>query len=427
MKRLSIAYLVKRYPRLSETFILNEILEMERQGADITILSLRRPAESRFHEKLARVKAGVIYAPEIRSTKWMDFLKQHLPQVAGRESIVSDHFWGALRSGDDEGIAALAAAVAFLPVIEQRGIRHVHAHFATSATATARCLADLAGIGYSFTAHAKDIFHESVDPGRLVERINDAAFTVAVSDLSADHLRNLAGRRNGARVHRIYNGLDLEEFPAPGPAAHRDTPLIASVGRLVPKKGFPTLLEAAARLRDQGVAFRCEIAGDGEMKGEIEQRIESLRLGDRVVLRGALSHGDVRGLLGAADIFALPARIAADGNRDGLPVVLVEAMAFGVPVVSTPVVGIPEAVEDGVTGLLVPEQDPAALAGAIRRLLDDRGAALKLGAEARRRVEQRFDGRKNVAELRAHFEHAAASRTADRSAAPVLEPGGVGS
>jgi len=396
---LSVGYVVKTYPRLSETFVLNEILGLEERGVRVTVLALRRPAEPRFHEKLARVRAEVLYAPEVRPSSLLEFLAARRGDLAGLETKISAMFWAALRADDADGLAALVPAIAFLSVVRKRGIARLHAHFATSATSVAMRLASLAGIGYSFTAHAKDLFHESVRAEALAEKVARADFAVAVSDRSAEHLRNVAGPAAARKVRRLYNGLDLDEFPRPDVGPSRRAPLLASVGRLVPKKGFLVLLDALAILRDEGRPITAEIIGDGEQRAELERRIASNGLAGRVTLRGAQPHGAVRDLLARASLFALPAQVADDGNRDGLPVVLVEAMASATPVVSTPVVGIPEAIDDGVTGLLVREEDARALAAAIRRLLDDPALAKRLAAAARRRVEERFDLRRSVAGL----------------------------
>lgn len=411
---LRVAYVVKTYPRLSETFILNEILALEARGVEVTILALKRPADARFHGKLAEVRGDVLYAPEVRSNAMLEFLAARLPELEGRDEILSGLFWMALRQQDREALETLPAAVAFLRVLRQRGIQHLHAHFATSATSLARQLAQLSGLTYSFTAHAKDIFHESVKLPVLRRKAEQAAFVVAVSDFSAAFLRERLGPLAATRVRRLYNGLDLGEFPRTIHEAHdpAEVPTILSIGRLVPKKGFPTLIEAAALLRDSGRPFRLVIAGDGEQRRELEELIRLRQLEAQVMLLGALSHGDVRDWMARASLFVLAAQVAEDGNRDGLPVVLVEAMASGVPVVSTPVVGIPEAVIDGVTGRLVPEKDPAALAARLAELLDDAPTAEALARAARRHVEEHFDGARSAATLEAAYRESTTVETA---------------
>jgi len=422
---LRVGYVVKRYPRLSETFILNEIIALEARGVEVTILALKSPLEARFHEKLARVRGEVLYAPEVRANTMIEFLRRRSADVAGVEAAVSEMFWNAIRSGDSGALDSIVSTIGFLRVVRERGIQHLHAHFATGATDVAMRLSRLSGAGFSFTAHAKDIFHEAVDPARFAERLSCAEFCVAVSDWSADFLVRTYGPVAERKVVRIYNGLDLAEFPAPerDAAAGARAPLVASVGRLVPKKGYDVLLKSIALLRDAGRPIRAEIIGDGELRDELAREIDRLRLGDIVVMRGAAAHAEVRDLLRRASLFALPARVADDGNRDGLPVVVCEAMASGVPVVSTPVVGIPEAVEDGVTGLLVPENDPAALAAAMRDLLEDPARARRFAAAARRRIEQRFDLQQSAARLHALFGDAISRGSARAEGARQLVEG----
>ncbi len=395
--RLHVGYVLKTYPRLSETFILDEILGLEARGVQVTILALKRPGDPRFHAKIARVAGDVLYAPDVRSNAMLGFLAAHAPALSGRESVVSEMFWSALHHRDIDSLKVLVPAIAFVRAIRERGIQHLHAHFATSATSTAMRLARIAGIGYSFTAHAKDIFHDDVDDAALAEKVAYAQHVVAVSDVSAAHLRELAGPAHAQKIVRVYNGLDLTEYPSPVPSASARVPLVAGVGRLIPKKGFDTLIDAIALLRREGRSVPCEIIGDGELRDALSARVASQDVGDLVTLRGAARHDDVCALLARARVFALPACIAEDGNRDGLPVAIVEAMACGTPVVSTPVVGIPEAVRHEETGVLVPERDAPALARAIVRLLDDRAFAARLAAAARAHVEAQFDVRHSAA------------------------------
>lgn len=415
---LHVAYLVKTWPRLSETFVLNEILALEARGVQVTILALKRPAERRFHEKLARVRGDVLYAPDVRPNQVLSFLASQRRHLSGGEEVLSRLFWQSLDHGDDEGLESLVPAVAFLPLVRERQIDHLHAHFATSAAALAMRLASLAGIGWSMTAHAKDIFHESVSRDRLREKVASSRFTVAVSDWSAAFLRDVVGRPAASNVRRLYNGLDLNEFPSPesGGACRETAALlpgppvapgrILAVGRLVPKKGFVTLLLAARRLIDHGHDIHVDLVGDGELRSELEQRVRELELGERVHLLGAQSHDAVRQLMQSSTLFALPAEVAEDGNRDGLPVVVQEAMASGLPVVSTPIVGIPEAILDGITGRLVPERDPMALADALAELLADAPGTARLASAGRRHVEENFDGARSAATLHEWFQSA---------------------
>jgi glycosyltransferase involved in cell wall biosynthesis len=261
------------------------------------------------------------------------------------------------------------------------------------------------------TAHAKDIFHESVRPEDLRRKLQDAAATVTISDYNLEYLHDNYGPA-AEGVRRIYNGLELEKFPYEEPRGRE--PEILAVGRLVEKKGFADLIEACSLLRDRGVEVLCRIVGHGEQEPELRASVKRLGLGNRVELPGPRPQGDLIEAVGSAAVFAAPCVVGGDGNRDGLPTVLLEAMALGTPCVSTDVTGIPEVLRDEETGLMVPQHDPAALADAIERLLADPELRVELAGRARRLVEEEFDVHRNAALLRETFEaaHAVVGRRA---------------
>lgn len=395
----TIAYVLKMYPRFSETFILSEILELERQGVEVRIFSLKKPDDGRFHADLARVRASVTYLPESPLLAWRAYLRQHREVYGWCRGRYLRVLWHTLKRRRAGALKRLLQAGYIAPILRREGITHVHAHFASSATSVAHFLHRLAGTGYSFTAHAKDIYIDTVNADVLERKLRAARFAVTVSDYNREHLRGLAG---GDRVVRIYNGLDLEQF-RPNGTAPADPPLVLGVGRLVEKKGFADLIRACALLRAEGRRFQCWIVGKGPLEADLRRLIADLDLGDTVELAGPQPREALLRLYPRAAVVAAPCVIGADGNRDGLPTVLIEALALGVPVISTDVTGIPELVEDGQTGFLIPQHDPAALAGAIRRCLDDPAAARALARAGRERVEQQFDLRTNVAQLRELF------------------------
>lgn len=394
-----VAYVLKMYPRFSETFVLNELLELERQGLTLTIFSLKRPDDGIEHADVARLSAPVTYLP------------QSLPGLARAQGAAFRRarrrylrlLGGVLRRRRLAALKHFLQAGAIAAVLDP-GTHHVHAHFASGATSVALHLHRLLGLSYSFTAHAKDIYVHTVRPADLARKLSEARFAVTVSDFNAHRLRALA---NGTPVVRIYNGLDLERF-SPRPVAPAAPPLVLAVGRLIEKKGFDDLVRACALLAERRVAFRCSIVGKGPLRDELAGLIETLGLGAIVELAGPMPRERLLVLYREASVLAAPCVVGSDGNRDGLPTVLVEAMALGVPVVATPVTGIPELVVDAVTGLLVPERDPDALADAFERLLLDPGLAGGLARRARRRVEDVFDLHQNVARLRTLFEETAA-------------------
>ena len=384
-------YVLKVFPRLSETFILNELLAHERAGANIGIFSLRAPTEDVVHESVADVRARVEYLPTTRLTV------QDLWTQLGEASSELPGFDAALAGARGEEVRDAYQAVVLARAARARGLTHLHAHFGSAATTVARLAARFAGLPYSFTAHAKDIFHESVRADDLQRKLTDAAAVITVSDFNLAYLRELCPSV-ADRLHRVYNGLDLEAYPYAAPTARPAR--IVAVGRLVEKKGFGHLIEACALLAGRGRDFRCDIAGAGLLEPELRAAIDRHRLGDRVRLLGARTQAQVRELVAGAAVLAAPCVVAADGNRDGLPTVLVEAMALGTPCVATDTTGIPELVRDGATGLLVGQRDPGALAAALEALLDGPELRVRLAGAGRELVESEFDIHVNTARIR---------------------------
>lgn len=409
MTPVHVGYVLKVYPRLSETFIVNELLELERQGGRVTVFSLRLPQEGRFHEKLARVAADVVYVPALTTHDLAVFATDNAAELAPARERLGNALWDIMASGDVRRVKYFSQAVALHLEAVRRGVQHLHAHFATSSTAVASLVSEFSGIPFSFTAHAKDIYLDAHDLTLLEDRLRRARFAVTVCDANLRHLRETFG--DAGRVERIYNGLDIEEFRPPGEKTPNEVPEILGVGRLVPKKGFDTLLDACAVLARDGFRFRCRIVGDGTERAALEGRIRSLGLAERVQLTGALSNERVHRMISQADVMALPCRVAEDGNRDALPTVLLEALALGTPVVSTPVTGIPE-ILGGEAGSLVPPDDPDALAGELRRFLGDPALRVRCGEAGRLRAGRLFDIRRNVARLHDLFRESAAAAAA---------------
>jgi colanic acid/amylovoran biosynthesis glycosyltransferase len=383
-----IAYVCKMYPRFSETFIVSEILAREAAGDDLEVVSLRPPADGRFHADLARVRAPVHYldagTPRAKQL-WADL------QAVGSGIRVAE----LLRAEVRDAVQAIELAT----LIEARGITHLHAHFGSVATTVARLAARLAGVTYSFTAHAKDIFHETVDPDDLRRKLLDAHHVVTVSEFNRRFLRERYGQA-ADRVQRVYNGIGLDDFPLDPSSDGRNVDVVA-VGRLVEKKGFDVLLEACALARDGGRPLRCRIVGSGDRHDTLRAQLDALDLHDHVTLVGPLPQDRVRAELRRATVMAAPCVHGADGNADGLPTVILEAMALGTPVVATPVTGIPEAVVDTVTGRLVAERDAEALATVLLELTADVDERQRLAAAARCHVEERFSSARQAVQLRA--------------------------
>jgi glycosyltransferase involved in cell wall biosynthesis len=408
-----VGYVVKRYPCYSETFIVREILAHERAGLEVEIFSLRPTSDGHFQDLLARVRARVTYlfsseglGTEAPSAGPLTAARFWRGVRAAGELLPG--VWAALEEARDEEARDVSQALALAVEVRRKDIGHLHASFAHDACTVARLAARLAGVPYSFTARAKDIFHQGVRPDDLSRKFRDAAGVVTISDYHLDYLRQTFGPL-AEHVQRIYNGLDLEEFPYASP---RDRPpVILAVGRLVEKKGFADLIEACALLaRRPGRDFRCRIVGAGALEADLRAHIERLGLQGRVELTGPLPQREVIGEMRGACVLAAPCVVARDGDRDGLPNVIQEALALGTPVVSTDVTGIPEVVRDGETGLQVPQRDPPALAEALDRLLTDPRLRVELAAGARRLIEAEFDIRRNAERRRALFRAAGRPR-----------------
>jgi glycosyltransferase involved in cell wall biosynthesis len=403
---LRVGFVVKRYPRYSETFVVREILAHERAGVGVEIFSLRPSDDTHFQDLIARVRGPVNHlyfpAPGLQA----DVLTPSSVTAANFWRRLADAaralpgLWAQLERVHDQDARDVYQAAQLALVVRHKGLEHLHAPFASDAATIARLAARMAGVSYSFTARAKDVFHASVDPEDLRQKLRDAAGVVTISDYHLDYLRRTYGPL-AAHVQRVYNGIDLEEFPYRRPDDR--PPVVLAVGRLVEKKGFGDLVEACALLAARGRDFRCRIAGTGSLRSALQGQIERHRLQGRVELIGPHPQNEIAREMHNAAVLAAPCVVADDGDRDGLPNVIQEALALGTPVVSTDVTGIPEVVRDGERGLLVPQRDPPALADALERLLADPGLRVRLAEEARRFMEAEFDIHRNTARRRALF------------------------
>lgn len=395
---MKVAYILKMYPRFSETFIVNEILELERQGVDVRIYSLRKPDDGRFHARLSSVKASVVYVsqyPQMEPDRIQQahrFLRQARPEQYAQ--VQAD----TLARGEDYAIKRFLQAGFIAAHLLRHPVDAIHAHFASSATRVAHLVSQMIGTPFSFTAHAKDIYQQEVDPNTLRSKIRHARFVVTVSRYNQQYLRDLM-QGEPADVRFLYNGVDLDLF-SPVVGMERRSNLILSVGRLVAKKGFDILIQACAELLQRGSSFECVIIGEGEDRQRLADMIDRLGLHEHVRLVGPQPQEKVLSVYRQATLFTLPCVIAADGNRDGLPTVLLEAMACGLPALSTNVTGVPEIIDHGVNGLLVEPGDAAALAEAITTLLYDPDRLRRMGQAARLKAEGAFDLRRNVNQLR---------------------------
>jgi len=365
---------------------------------DLRVFSRREPDDEPRHPELARLRAEVEYLPNVRQLDPWSVLfggdKELRDELMAKLGGVIEDF-GSL--GHDRFPSLLAEAVHLRARTRELGIRHLHVHFGTDAAVVAHLVNQLGGSTYSMTLHAKDIYRNTVDRTILDRLVTCSRYSVTVCDANVEHLHGLVGEEAKARIRRLYNGIDLHAHA--NQRLERDVDHVLGVGRLVEKKGFDLLLAATQALAASGRPVRVTIVGEGEERSSLEADIATRGLGDRVKLVGALGQDGVRDLMARATCMALPCRVGDDGNRDALPTVLLEAQAAGLPCISTPVTGIPEILDRGDAGLLVPEDDASALADALARLLDDAALRTRISEAGCSRAEQLFDLRKNAAVL----------------------------
>lgn len=397
---LRIGYLLRMYPRFSQTFVVNEIRELERQGVDVRIASLRLPNEGMFHESVTRVRAKADYLEE----RFLGSMRQHLLaqwKLLRRSPRVYAKVLRVVHAHRGISWFELCQAAALLRWAHKEQVSHVHVHFGTDEASVAMLASMLGDLSYSLTLHAFDIFRDNVDRGLLARKINSSRFTVTVCESNRRFMVEHLPGVDPVKIRVNYNGIDLSEFTPS--AGEREPFSVFSVGRFIEKKGFIHLVRAAAMLRKGGLPIVCRIVGEGREQDRLEKEIRKHGLEDHVQLLGSLRQDQVREWMQRSACVALPCVEAKDGNIDALPTVLLESMACGCPSISTRLSGIPEIMEDGESGLLVEPGDDSALAEAIRRVLEDKELACKLSSQGRVRAVERFDGRRNVAAMREWF------------------------
>jgi glycosyltransferase involved in cell wall biosynthesis len=406
---------VSRFPAITETFVLDELRELRARGVDVEVLPLFGARGGEVHAGYRELRARTHHH---RTLSW-ELAAAQLHWLRRRPRALLAAWAGALRATAPSPKLLVRAPAVLLKAalvarrVEAMGVAHLHAHWATHPALAAWTVRTLTGLPYSFTAHAHDLY---VDRAMLAEKVRDAAFVVTISDFNRRLLEEVCGPEARGKVHVIRCGVDLRAF-APAPRRAPAVPTFACVASLKAYKGHAVLLDAVALLRGRGVAVRVVLVGDGPLRGDLEARVARLGIGDAVTLRGALPHQEIPAILAGATAVVLPSVTQSDGQMEGIPVALMEAMAAGVPVVSTRLSGIPELVRDGEGGLLVPERDPEALAAAMERLAADPELGARLAAGARRIVERDFDRARNVARLDALLSGASSSAPASSARA----------
>lgn len=408
-----IGYLLKTYPKLSETFILNEILELERQGVRLHLFSLRRPDDKQFHPGVSQVQADVTYIPTLLpSFSWNDarsLLLAHLQLFWQHPLRYISTLWFHNDRSEEKRWNEFWQGGYLALKMQQLGIDYLHVHFANIPAATAEIAKRFCGVPFSITAHAKDIYLS--DPAALDRKFATAEFILTCTDFNRQYLAGIAN--HNTPIHLAYHGLDLQRFTLdkldshvigltnmPSQSSSASVPHLLSVGRFCEKKGFFYLLEACRWLKQQGHSFRCTIVGYGPLQPQIDRFIQEHHLTDIVHLAGKLTQDQLIKLYRQADLFVLPCIVTEDGDRDGIPNVLLEAMAMEIPVVSTRISGIAELIDSGRTGILVPQKDAMALAAAIEPLLVQPELRVQLGRAGCTTVRQSFALDRNVQQVK---------------------------
>ena len=429
-KNSKIAYVLKNFPKLSETFIASEIYRLETLGVNLRLLVIKPCEEISHHAVIEKIQAKPFYLPATSSlseTFFLTWLKRHLPDFSSSVLSVFNRnprgFLKAVKFAFAQSIRArksffamprkayfkefLQAAMIAEQISNDAEITHIHAHFAHGATTVAMLAAMMTNLEFSFTAHAKDIYLESLNPANLLARkMNAAKFVVTCTEANKTHLQILSN----ATVHCIYHGLaadftDLLKSAQPNTHERNGHIRALAVGRLIKKKGLDTFVEACGILQKRSVNFEAVIVGEsGDAETAIRQSIEKNNLYDKITLTDAMAQTELFAEYRRADVFCLPCRILENGDRDGIPNVMVEAMSCGVPVVTTDVSGIPEIIENGANGLLVAPDDPIALADSLERIYRDKYLSKRLSIAASQTVKERFDGEISARKLATLFQ-----------------------
>ena len=383
-------YLFERFPSFGQTFCYREVAELYRQGVAVPIFSIRNPKDEPVQDWDARIVQRVHYLPE--EMELLDDVRR-----ASKKGKLAPEIVAALDGwGRRTDFLRLYQAVYVGLRLQEAGISHVHAHFAGMAARTAFWIGKFFPITFSFTAHANDIFAPRKFEIGLDKLVGAARVVVTETDYAEKFLRERFPEC-ADRIHRVYNGLNLAEFRRA--TFSSDPPSIVAIGRVIVKKGFANLIRACALLVERGKSFRCEIVGEGPLENQLRAQIEQLRLQEFVQLPGPKPQHELRARLANASVFVLPSVPEPEGGMDNLPTVIMEAMATGLPVVSTRVGGIPEMVIDNQTGFLVQPEDAVALAGAIEKVTNDRSLGQTLGRAGYEHAQKLFSIEKNVLEL----------------------------
>lgn len=395
---VKVAYIMSRFPKLSETFVLYEMLALQQQGIEVEVFPLINERAKVIHAEAKPFVARAHYLPVFSLSILfanLYFLMKKPAAYLGMWLAVLRGTFGSLNYMAG-GLGIIPKAAKFAYDMQRLGITHVHAHFANHPTVAAFVINRLTGIPFSFTAHAHDLY---VDQHMLKEKVRAAKFVVAISEYNKNLITKYAGEAMRNKIKIVHCGVDTRLFqPRQKPAGQAPFTIVC-VGSLEEKKGQTYLVEACKILKQRGLVFVCHLIGDGASRPALEAQISRDGLADVVKLEGGRPRDEVLKMLARADVVSLPSIRTKSGKMEGIPVALMEPLACEVPVVSTRISGIPELVEDGLTGLLVAPEDPVALANALQRLANNPELGIRLGQAGREKVLREFDLKDNTAML----------------------------
>lgn len=404
-----IAFVLKGYPRLSETFIAQEIHALENRGLDITIVSLRHPTDSARHPVHEQIRADTLYLPEYLYQEPLRVIKAwwSVRKLKGYRTAFNTWTTDLKRDRTSNRVRRFGQALVLAHELGPE-LNWMHAHFLHTPASVTRYAATICSMPWSCSAHAKDIW--TISDWEKREKLNDMQWLVTCTRANTEHLTELAGDK--ANVSLVYHGIDLERFKLSSDAkqvrsgnngSDVDNPVrLISVGRAVPKKGYDILLEALARLPDT-MHWQLEHVGGGPELSSLKEQARKLGIDQHINWSGAMAQPQVIERYIAADLFVLPSRITADGDRDGLPNVLMEAQAHALACLSTDISGIPELIEHNVTGILVAPEDADALQAALSQLISEPNLRSRIGQAGYDRVNQHFDMNNGIDDLETRF------------------------
>jgi glycosyltransferase involved in cell wall biosynthesis len=409
-RRVDLVVLVNGFPRLSETFVLHELLELERQGVRLQVIALRHPEESVVQEATGRLRAEVEYLPDLSEAAPRLALRVAHAALLLRRPTAYLHGLAEVVASPDFSRTNLRRSVLLAHRLVRLGAPALYVHFAHKPATIGRFAALLTGVPFALSAHAKDIW--LTPPRELARKVRDAELVLTCTAEGYRHLLELSAGRTP--VSLAYHGVEVADRTR-GEADRHGPPVVLSVGRLVEKKGYDVLLRAAALVQRRGVDFRLRIVGEGVEWARLQRLVHEVRLTDRVVFLGPLSEAEVQVEYERADAFALACRELENGDRDGIPNVLLEAMAHALPVVATTCAGVLEAVGEE-SALLAPQDDPVAVAAQLERVLLDSALRESLGAAAQAQVRRRFDRAETLPAVLAALQAAGIIRPASDAA-----------